>query len=224
MLYIIPTPIWNREDITLRWLRLLKELNIFFCEDTRTTKDLMKLYDIDYSSKQFYSFTTFTSPWKINHYINLIKDNNVWLVSEAGTPWLSDPGKELIRICWENNIQFDCIPWANALVPAVVWSGFDTSEFIYLGFLPTKKWRQTKLKFITQSEIPVFVYESVHRFEKLIQEAKDLWFNWKISVFRELTKMFEQKECWTIDEILDKVKNWKIVIKGEFVVWFYNFK
>lgn len=222
MLYIIPTPIWNKEDITLRWLRLLKELNIFLCEDTRTTKDLMKLYDIDYSNKQFYSLTTFTGKWKLDYYVNLFKQENVWLVSEAWTPWLSDPGKEIIKLIWENNISFETLPWANALVPAVVWSWFDTSEFIYLGFLPTKKWRQTKMKYIIQSDMPVFVYESVHRAKKLLMEMKELWFQWKISLFRELTKMFEQKLCDNIDIILDKFNSWEIKEKGEFVIWFYN--
>lgn len=139
MLYIIPTPIWNIQDITLRWLNLLKELEIFLCEDTRTSKKLMNLYNIDYSNKQFFSITSYTSEWKIEFYKKLIEETNVWLLSDAGTPWLSDPWKNIIKIITENNIKFETLPWASAIIPWVVSSWFDTSKFIYLWFLPKKK-------------------------------------------------------------------------------------
>lgn len=221
MLYIIPTPIWNREDITLRALRLFKELKIFICEDTRTLKKLFSMYEITYSDKQFYSLTSFTDQGKMNHYLNLLSDNDIWLVSEAGTPWLSDPGKSLIQLCNENNLKYTVLPGANALVPAVVASWFDTSSFVYLGFIPLKKWRQTVLKNIIAKkygEMPVFFYESVHRFEKLLKELTDLWFTWKISVSREITKMYEQIINWDLNEVLDMVKEKKLSIKWEFVI------
>lgn len=105
------------------------------------------------------------------------------------------------------------------MVPAVVWAGFDTSSFSYLWFLPLKKWRKTVLKNAIQSEIPVFFYESVHRIEKLFRELEELWFIGKISVCRELSKMFEQQVTWTLNEIIEMIKNKQIPIKWEFVVW-----
>jgi len=224
MLYIIPTPIGNREDITLRALRLFKELKIFICEDTRTLKKLLSMYEIDYADKQFYSLTSFTDQGKMNHYLNLLSDNDVWLVSEAGTPGLSDPGKSLIQLCNENKIEYTVLPGANALIPAVVASGFDTSSFVYLGFLPQKKWRQTILKWIIENwelrinNMPVFFYESVHRFEKLLKELKELGFEWKISVSREISKMYEQIVNGSLDEVIELVKTKKLPIKWEFVV------
>ncbi len=224
MLYFIPTPVWNKNDITLRALDLFKQLQIFLCEDTRTTKKLLNMYDIDYQDKNFHSLTSFTHPGKLNFYVDLIRDNDVGVVSESGTPWLSDPGKELVRLCRENDIKFEVLPGANALVPSVVSAFFDSSEFIFLGFLPKKKWKQTKMKFIIQSEIPVFIYESVYRVEKTLQEIKNLWFDGKVLVCREISKMFEQKVCDHIDIVLDKVKKGEIVAKWEFVIWFYNTK
>lgn len=221
MLYLIPTPIWNRDDITIRWMKLLKELKYLICEDTRTTMKLLSMYEIDYKDKEFYSLTSFTDQWKLKHYINILQDNDVWLVSEAGTPWLSDPGKTLIRLCNENNILYSILPGANALIPAVVWSGFDTSKFIYIGFLPQKKWRQTQLKNIIEKkygDMPVFFYESVHRIEKLIKELKILEFNGQISVSKELSKMFEQNITGTLDEISQKITDKTLPIKWEFVI------
>ena len=127
MLTFIPTPIGNKEDITLRALRLLKELKYLICEDTRTTKKLLQMYEIDYSDKEFFSLTSFTDKGKLAHYANLIRENEVGMLSDAGTPGLSDPGK------------YSILPGANALVPSIVAAGFDTSEFVYIGFLPQKK-------------------------------------------------------------------------------------
>ena len=222
MLYFIPTPIWNLEDITLRALNLFKKLDIFFCEDTRTFKNLLSKYEIDFFNKKFYSITSYTKPKKLEFYTQLMKGNDIWVVSEAGTPWLSDPGKELIRICWEQNISFEVLPGANALVPAVVSACFDTSKFVYLGFLPQKKWRQTAIKKILESEYPVFIYESVHRIEKTLSQLQENWFNWTIFIIREISKMFEQKICWSLEEIQEKIKNWKLKLKWEFVIGIRN--
>jgi len=227
MLYLIPTPIWNRDDITLRALNLFKVLKIFFCEDTRTFKKLLSMYNIDYSDKEFYSLTSFTDKWKLNFYVKLMQENDIWIVSEAGTPWLSDPWKSLIQLCNENNLPYTVLPWANALIPSVVSAWFDTSSFIFLWFLPQKKWRQTLLKSIINSkewimkDCPVFFYESVHRFEKLLSELKKLWFNWKIFVGREISKMYEQIFNWTLNELIEQVKNNKFSVKGELVIWLF---
>lgn len=222
MLYLIPTPIWNREDITVRWMRLLKELKYIICEDTRTTMKLLQMYEINFKDKELMALTSFTDQWRLNHYLNIMKENDVWVVSEAWTPGLSDPGKNLIKICNENNILYAILPGANALVPAVVGAWFDTSEFTYLWFLPQKKWRQTALKWILESKIPVFFYESVHRIEKLIKELEWLKFGWQISISRELSKMFEQYFTWNLDEVISLLKEKKLPIKGEFVVWIKN--
>ena len=222
MLYFIPTPIGNLEDITLRSLRLFKELDFFICEDTRTFKNLLRFYEIDFSDKKLYSYTSYTSPKKKDFLIELVKNNNVWIVSEAWTPWISDPGKEFIKYSWEYNLQFEVIPWASAINLSIVWSCFDTSNFLFLWFIPKKKWRQKLLKYILTSEYPIFFYESVYRVEKLLNELKSYWFNWKVAIFRELTKKFEQKLCEDIDGILSKLSTWELVLKGEFVIWLKN--
>ena len=218
MLYFVPTPIWNKEDITLRALRLLKEVSIFICEDTRTTKKLLSMYDISIQGKEFYSLTSFTTKWKLDFYAKLLSENDAVVVSEAGTPWLSDPWKSLIQLCNENQIPFSVLPWANALVPSIVAAGFDTTQFTFIGFLPQKKWRQIALKTAIQSDIPTFFYESVHRMPKLLEELKNLNFNWKIFIARELSKCFEQYFTWTLAECGELIKNWKMVLKWEFVV------
>lgn len=222
MLYLIPTPIWNREDITIRWMRLLKELKYLICEDTRTTMKLLQMYEISFKDKELMSLTSFTDQSKLKHYLNIMKENDVWVVSEAWTPGLSDPGKNLIKLCNENNIPYSILPGSNALVPAVVAAWFDTSEFVYLWFLPQKKWRQTALKWILESKIPVFFYESVHRIEKLVKELQALKFMWQISISREISKMFEQNFTWNMDEVMNLLKEKKLPIKWEFVVGIKN--
>ncbi|AHB41210.1 Ribosomal RNA small subunit methyltransferase I [candidate division SR1 bacterium RAAC1_SR1_1] len=218
MLYFIPTPIGNKEDITLRALRMLKELKYLLCEDTRTTMKLLQMYEINFSDKQLSSLTSFTEQGKMNHYLNILKEHDVGIVSEAGTPGLSDPGKSLIQLCNEQKLPYSILPGANALVPAVVGAGFDTSSFVYIGFLPQKKGRQTALKNALQSEIPTFFYESVHRVEKLFTELSALGFTGKVSICRELSKMFEQQVTGTVSEIQELIATKKLPIKGEFVI------
>ena len=218
MLYFVPTPIWNKEDITLRALRLLKEINIFICEDTRTAKKLLSMYDISILWKEFFSVTSFTSKWKLEFYAKLLKENDAIVVSEAWTPGLSDPWKSLIQLCNDNQIKFSILPGANALIPSVVAAGFDTTQFTFIGFLPQKKWRKTALKRAIESEVPMFFYESVHRVPKLLEELKNLNFEWKIFIAREISKVFEQFFTWSLEECEEFIKSWKMVIKWEFVV------
>ena len=180
------------------------------------------MYAIEYKDKDFLSLTSFTDKGKLTHYMNIIQAHDVGIVSEAGTPGLSDPGKILIQLCNEHKIPYTILPGANAIIPAVVAAWFDTSEFIYLWFLPTKKGRQTKIKEIVQSKIPVFVYESVHRIEKLLQELKLNDFHGQISIAREVSKMFEQHFTGTVEEALALIKEKKMTIKGEFVVGIKN--
>lgn len=218
MLYFVPTPIGNKEDITLRAIRLLWEIKILICEDTRTAKKLLSMYDISIIWKEFYSLTSFTSQWKLWFYTKLLSDNDAIVISEAWTPWLSDPWKSLIQICNENQIPFSVLPWANALIPSIVAAWFDTTQFTFLWFLPQKKWRQTTLKRAIESEVPTFFYESVHRMPKLLQELRELNFDWKIFIAREISKVFEQFFTGSLDECDNLVKQWKMAIKWEFVV------
>ena len=219
MLYFVPTPIWNKEDITLRALRLLKEINIMICEDTRTTKKLLSMYGIAIDWKEFYALTSFTTQWKLGFYSKILKDNDAVMISEAGTPWLSDPWKSLVQLCNENQIPFSVLPWANALVPAVVAAGFDTTQFKFIWFLPQKKWRQTALKMMIETDIPTFFYESVHRMDKLLEELSGLWFTWKIFIAREISKCFEQYFNGSVEDCKMFIKQWLLMIKGEFVIW-----
>ena len=222
MLYFVPTPIWNKEDITMRALRLLKEINVLICEDTRTAKKLLSMYDISTVWKEFFSITSFTSQGKLEFYAKLLQENDAIVVSEAGTPWLSDPWKSLIQLCNDNQIPFSVLPGANALVPSIVAAGFDTTEFTFIWFLPQKKWRQTTLKSILERENSTFFYESVHRMPKLLEELKNLNFQWKIFIAREISKVFEQFFTGNLAECEEFIKSWKIVIKWEFVVGIYN--
>lgn len=222
MLYFVPTPIWNKEDITLRALRLLKDINILICEDTRTAKKLLSMYDISTVWKDFHSITSFTSQGKLGFYAKLLEENDAIVISEAWTPWLSDPWKSLIQLCNENNIQFSVLPGANALVPSIVAAGFDTTQFTFIWFLPQKKWRQTALKDMLERDIPTFFYESVHRMPKLLEELKSLNFEWKIFIAREISKVFEQFFTWSLVECEEFINSWKIVIKWEFVIWLCN--
>ena len=222
MLYFVPTPIWNKEDITLRAIRLLKEIDILICEDTRTAKKLLSMYNISITWKDFFSITSFSSQWKLKFFAKLLQENDAVVISEAWTPWLSDPWKSLIQLCNENQIQFSVLPGANALIPSIVAAGFDTTEFTFIWFLPQKKWRQTALKNIIERKNPTFFYESVHRMTKLLEELKSLNFDWKIFIAREISKVFEQFFTWSLSECEEFIKSWKIVIKWEFVIGLSN--
>ena len=224
MLYIIPTPIWNKEDITLRALRLFKELSVFFCEDTRTTMKLLKMYDIDIRTKRFHSLTSFTTKGQMDQYVQMLQEQDCALVSEAGMPWLSDPGKSIIKLCREWKIQMEVLPGANALVPAVIASYTDTSKFVYLGFPPTKKGRQTFFRQMLDYDVPVYIYESVHRVKKTLGQVKELWFEWQVFLSREISKMYEQHAHGTIDEVIGQIEEGKIPMKGEFVLGFVKAK
>lgn len=221
MLYIIPTPIGNSQDITLRAIDLLKNLNTFLCENTNTTKKLFGIYNISTEGKKFYHYTSHQNN-QLDFFSELINNNDIGVMSENGTPWLSDPSKELIRICREKNLKFEVLPGANALIPSVVWSDFDTSEFLFLGFLPLKKSRQNKLSYICQSEYPIYIYESVHRVAKLILDLQKLQYKWHICIHREITKKFEQKLSGDVDKISKYISDGTLVLKGEFVIGFSN--
>lgn len=224
MLYILPTPIWNKDDITVRGLKLLQSCGTFLCENTSTLKKLMNIHEISISDKKFVVFNSFVDQHKLEWLVAILNEQDVVMCSEAGTPWLSDPAKELVKLCRENDIKFEVLPGATALIPAVVGAYHDTSKFVFYGFLPTKKGRQTALRYIMDNcvDMPYFFYESVHRIEKLLSELETLWYDGQIYIAREISKLYEQKIVWSISEIQDKIKSKELVIKGEFVVWLWR--
>ncbi|MDD2693337.1 MAG: 16S rRNA (cytidine(1402)-2'-O)-methyltransferase [Candidatus Gracilibacteria bacterium] len=220
MLSIISTPIGNLEDITLRALRILKETDYIACEDTRVTGQLLGYYDIPNNGRlmSFHSHSGFS---KMDKIIELLKEGKeVALVSDAGTPGISDPGFVLIREAIKEGITVTPVPGASAVLSALVASGIDCHQYLYLGFLPVKKGRQTMLKSLVNKEYTVVVYESVHRIEKTLAELEEyLGGDHYIVVGREITKKFEEFKRGTIAEVREYYKG-EGKVKGEFVLVF----
>ena len=214
-LYIVPTPIGNLEDITLRSIRLLKECDLILAEDTRVSSRLLKHYEIN---KPLLSFHAHNEHKVLDKTIQKIKNNNCTvLVSDAGTPGISDPGFLLIRACIENNIKIECLPGPTAVIPALILSGFPTERFVFEGFLPHKKGRQTRIKEICHETRTVVFYESPHRINKaLIQFKEFIEPQRKVCIVREISKIYEEVIRGTIDELI-KHSN-ESTIKGEIVV------
>jgi len=218
MLYIVSTPIGNLEDITYRAVRILKEVDCIACEDTRTSSVLLKHYDI---SKPLLSFHSHSGDMKVDKIINLLKEwKNVALISDAWTPWISDPGYVLIKKAIEENLEVSPIPWASALLSGLVCSWLPSNHFLYLGFLPVKKWRQTILKTFKDKEYTVVIYESVHRIEKTLKELSEyLWDDHYAVIWREMTKKFEEFKRWTFKDLHEHFSK-KENQKWEFVIMF----
>ncbi len=214
-LYIIPTPIGNLEDITLRALRLLKEVDLVLAEDTRTSKKLFSHYDIQ---TPLASFHMHNEHKVLAKYIDRIKSGETFaLISDAGTPAISDPGFLLVRECVKNKIEVDCLPGATAFVPALVNSGLPNEKFVFEGFLPVKKGRQTRLKLLVDESRTMVFYESPHRVIKTISQfAEYFGEERKASVSREISKKKKEKIRGTISELLVHFGTKKP--KGEFVI------
>ena len=220
MLSIVSTPIGNLEDITLRALRILREADYIACEDTRMTGQLLQHYDIENGGRlmSFHSHSGFSKVEKIIEL--LIEWKHIALVSDAGTPGISDPGFILIKKAIEAGVTVTPIPGASAVLSAIVASGFDCHQYLYLGFLPVKKWRQTMLKSLVNKEYTVVVYESVHRIERTLAEFETYFgADTPIVVGREITKKFEEFKRGTIHEVVEYFK-WEGKVKGEFVIVF----
>ncbi|PWL32856.1 MAG: 16S rRNA (cytidine(1402)-2'-O)-methyltransferase [Fluviicola sp. XM-24bin1] len=199
-LYLVPTPIGNLEDITLRAIRILKECDIIFAEDTRVTKRLLQHLEIQKPLQPFHAHNEHKSLKPAVDRIASVE--NAVLVSDAGTPGISDPGFLLIRECIREGIPVECLPGPSAFVPAVVASGFPCDKFMYEGFLPHKKGRQTLLKNIAQRDITTVVYESPHRLQKCLAQIEEFMGpDREVCVARELTKMYEEFQRGPVSEV-----------------------
>ena len=214
-LYLIPTPIGNLEDITLRALRILKEVNIVLAEDTRTSRKLFSHYDIDTNLAPFHMHNEHKV---LQKWIDRIKlGETIALVSDAGTPAISDPGFLLVRECVKNDIKVDCLPGATAFVPALVNSGLPSDKFVFEGFLPVKKGRQTRLKLLSEEERTIVFYESPHRIVKTLSLFSEYFGeDRKVSVSREISKIFEETKRGSAKEVMEYFEQKKP--KGEFVI------
>jgi 16S rRNA (cytidine1402-2'-O)-methyltransferase len=200
-LFIVPTPIGNLGDITIRALEILKSVDLILAEDTRTSGFLLKHYDI---SKPLQSFHNFNEHKILNSLIERMSKGEVMaLVSDAGTPGISDPGFLIIRACLQAGLAVDCLPGATAFVPALVKSGLPSDRFVFEGFLPHKKGRQTLLKILAEEERTMVFYESPYRLVKTLEQFKEYFGADRVaSVSRELTKMFEETFTGTTEEVL----------------------
>jgi len=214
-LYIVPTPVGNLEDITLRALRVLKEVNLILAEDTRQTKKLLDHFQIQNQLTSYHKFNERKSCEQIIH--KLQSGMAIALVSDGGTPCISDPGYILVQACAEENISVECLPGATAFVPALVNSGFDTSSFLFEGFLPHKKGRETLFKKFAQEERVIILYESPYRVIKTLEQIKEfIGIERQISISREISKMFEETIRGNAEELLThfQIKE----PRGEFVI------
>lgn len=215
MLYIVPTPVGNLEDITLRALRILREVKLVLCEDTRQTRKLLDHYRI---SNQLQAYHKFNERRSCEPIINQLSTGiDIALVSDGGTPCISDPGYILVEACMEAGIQVQCLPGATAFVPALVASGFDTSSFVFEGFLPHKKGRETLFKKFALEERTIILYESPYRVIKTLEQIQQFIGDQRlISITREISKMYEETVRGTAPELLDHFK--KKEPRGEFVI------
>jgi 16S rRNA (cytidine1402-2'-O)-methyltransferase len=214
-LYLVPTPIGNLEDMTFRAIRILKEADLILAEDTRTSAPMLKHFDIH---QKVFSHHQHNEHQSANEIIRFLKEGkNIALISDAGTPAISDPGFYLVREALKNEIAVECLPGATAFVPALVNSGFPTDKFCFEGFLPLKKGRQTRYKFLATEERTIILYESPHRLLKTLEEMA-VYFGEErqISVSRELTKMFEETVRGTVTEVKTYFETHPV--KGEFVI------
>jgi 16S rRNA (cytidine1402-2'-O)-methyltransferase len=215
VLYLVPTPIGNLEDITLRALRILKEVDVILAEDTRTTGILLKHFDISKPLQSYHIFNEHHTVTKILE--RLKKGENIALVSDAGTPSISDPGFLLVRACVEAGIEVNCLPGATAFVPALVQSGLPSDKFVFDGFLPHKKGKQTRLKELSEEERTVICYESPHRLLKTLEQMIPFFgAERRCSVSRELSKMFQETYNGTIEDALAYFT--QKGVKGEIVI------
>lgn len=214
-LIIVPTPVGNLEDITLRSLRVLKEVDGILAEDTRVTAKLLAHFDI---KKPLLSNHSYNEHARVQQVVEKLKGGaTLALVSDAGTPGISDPGFLIVRECVKNGIQVESLPGPTAFVPALLNSGFPCDRFVFEGFLPQKKGRQTRLNFLKNEERTMIFYESPHRLLKALEQFAEYYgADRMVCVSRELTKMFEENVRGTLTEVINYYKSH--TLKGEIVI------
>ncbi|WP_026063381.1 16S rRNA (cytidine(1402)-2'-O)-methyltransferase [Pedobacter arcticus] len=214
-LYLVPTPIGNLEDITLRALRILKEVDLILAEDTRTSAPMLKHFEID---QKVFAHHQHNEHKAVAEIVKFLKEGkNIALISDAGTPAISDPGFLLVREVLKHNLPVECLPGATAFVPALVNSGLPNDRFTFEGFLPVKKGRQTRLKDLIYEQRTMIFYESPHRLLKTLEEFIEYFGKERqAAISRELTKMFEENVRGTLTEI--KTHFEENILKGEFVI------
>lgn len=214
-LYIIPTPIGNLEDMTLRAIRLLKEVDLILAEDTRTTGVLLKHFEIDNKMQSYHKFNEHKA---VEHIVEMLKNGqNIALVSDAGTPGISDPGFLIARECAKAGVEVECLPGATALIPALVASGIPSDKFCFEGFLPQKKGRQTRLKFLADETRTMVLYESPHRVKKTLEQLAEFLGEERYAAScREISKKFENIQRGTLKELITYFEENEP--RGEFVL------
>ena len=214
-LSIVPTPIGNLNDITYRAIKVLKDSDIILCEDTRISKRLLDKYSID---KPLYSYHIHNEHKVVEKYIQyIISGKKVSLISDAGTPGISDPGYLIIRESIKKNIEIDCLPGPTAFVPALINSGISSDKFVFEGFLPKKKGRMSRIELLKEEKRSIIIYESPHRIKRLIEELKAVFGGQRlVSISRELSKIHQENIRGTLDEVDKNLESKNI--KGELIL------
>jgi len=214
-LILIPTPIGNLDDITLRAIECIKDVDLILCEDTRRSLKLMNHLEIKKPLKSFHKFNEHSTVEKIIFEIQ--SGIKVGLISDAGTPSISDPGYLIVKMCIDNNIDVECLPGPTALIPALAISGLPSERFTFEGFLPVKKGRKTRLQELSFEKRTMIFYESPYKLYKTLKDFYDFFGpEREISISKELTKIFENTKRGKIKDFLDSYENKKL--KGEFVI------
>ena len=214
-LYIVSTPIGNLEDITFRAINIFTDVDLILCEDTRRSKKLLIYYNIDTPLRSHHKFNEHKEVGKVVD--KILSGEKIALISDAGTPGISDPGFLAVRTCLENNIEVECLPGATALVPALVNSGIPFERFVFEGFLPVKKGRKTRLEKLTKEDRTMIFYESPHKLLKTLNDfSNSFGADRKISVSREITKIYEETIRGSVEHIINLFTD--KIPKGEFVI------
>jgi len=216
MLYIVPTPIGNLDDMTFRAVEVLKQVDLILAEDTRTSGRLLKHFEIETPMRSFHAFNEHKV---VEGYVeNLQQGSDIALISDAGTPGISDPGFLLIRACVEAHLEVMCLPGATAFVPALVVSGLPCDRFHFEGFLPHKKGRQIRLQYLSTLEQTFVLYESPHRLVKCLKELAEKCGSDRMAcVCREISKLHEEANTQTIESLIADYEV-RSAIKGEIVI------
>lgn len=216
MLYLVPTPIGNLSDMTFRAIQTLKDVDIILAEDTRTSGRLIKHYEIETKMQSYHAYNEHK---KLDEYTDKLREGtNIALITDAGTPGISDPGFLLVRACREAGLEVQCLPGANAIIPAIAGSGIACDKFYFEGFLPHKKGRQTRHKYLAELPCTFALYESPHRLLKCLKELKEhCGGDRQACVVRELSKMYEEYNYKTVDELITDYES-RPSIKGEIVI------